>query len=176
VHDHENRIISWSALSIPHLQAFGQAIMNDSTQRKMSQYMRSFQIPWLPEIRIRSKDFLFFRKLWRNSSKEEVEAYLQIFRRRKSLTAALNYYRANYSVLAQTTSDQIVGEINVPTLFIWGEKDLAVSLAGVEKTHPFVKGPYEFIRLPAGHWLIQSNYEEVSQAIIKHIKTYSTSG
>jgi adenylate cyclase len=34
-------------------------------------------------------------------------------------------------------------------------------------------GPYNFLELYAGHWLIQESFDDVSKAIIKHIKTYS---
>jgi hypothetical protein len=37
-----------------------------------------------------------FRKLWKHSSPEELENYLAVFGRKPTLTAALNYYRANF--------------------------------------------------------------------------------
>ena len=37
----------------------------------------------------------------------------------------------------------------------------------------YMAGPYNLLELYAGHWLIQESFEDVSKAIIKHIKTYS---
>lgn len=170
VHDYPDCAFTWSALSVPHLQAFGNAIANDPSQRKMSRYMRSFQWPWLPERRLRKGDLAALKRLWKRSDPKEVEAYLQIFRHRPSLKAALNYYRANYKILTRAGTHQILGPIKVPTLFIWGERDMAVGDKSVEESHKFMSGPYEFLALKAGHWLIQTNYPEVSEAIIRHIK------
>jgi len=95
VHDHPDSILSWTGISVPHIQAFFEAIINDKAQRKMSRYINTFQWPILPEMKIRKNDFEIFRKLWKNSSKAEIEDYLYIFRGKKALTAALNYYRSN---------------------------------------------------------------------------------
>jgi hypothetical protein len=38
-----------------------------------------------------------------------------------------------------------------------------------------MKGPYTFIELDAGHWLIQESFQKVSEAIIDHINKYSIS-
>ncbi|GAA4281048.1 alpha/beta fold hydrolase [Gaetbulibacter aestuarii] len=169
-HDHPDKVLSWSALSVPHIQAFGNAMMTNPEQKKMSQYVKNFQIPFLPEMRIMKKDLALFKRLWKYSSEEEVADYLSVFRNRKQLTAALNYYRANYRMLKQAAKQQILGPIKVPTLFIWGNKDIAIGRAGVEASHKFMKGPYEFLELDAGHWLIQTNYKDLKNVLFSLIK------
>lgn len=175
VHDNPNAFLSWTGISVPHLQAFGDAIVNDQEQHRMSRYVRAFQWPYLPEIKIRKNDFKLFRKLWKNSEPDEVENYLKVFRNRKQLTATLNYYRSNYKHLKNTANDQILGNINVPTLFIWGNKDMAIGPVAVKNSHQFIKNDYEFIELESGHWLIQTNYRELKNAIKKHIVKYKNS-
>jgi len=165
VYDHSELILSWSALSIPHIQAFGYAIKNDPIQQKKSQYIKDFQVPFLPEMKIKKNDFELFRKLWKHSSKEEVEDYLLIFRNKKSLTASLNYYRAN----AKAFADESIGDIFVPTLFIWGENDIAIGAVGVEESHQYMKGYYKFVKLDAGHWLIQTKYNVIKDEIVNHL-------
>ncbi|MBT8307781.1 MAG: alpha/beta hydrolase, partial [Maribacter sp.] len=61
-HDYPNSILSWTGLSVPHLQAFGEAIVKDGEQKKMSRYIKSFQWPFLPEKMIRKNDFKLFKK------------------------------------------------------------------------------------------------------------------
>ena len=165
VYDNPKAILSWTALSIPHIKALSYAIANDAVQKKKSQYVKNFQVPFLPEMQIRKNDFELFRKLWKHSSEEEVEDYLFIFRNKKALTAALNYYRANYQFLRKLQ----IGNINVPTLFIWGEHDLAIGAYGVEYSHKYMKSYYKFVKLDAGHWLIQSRYEDIKTEIIEHL-------
>lgn len=175
VHDHPEKILSWSALSIPHVQAFGEAVVRDPQQQRMSTYMKRFQWPFLPELGIRKNDFALFRSLWKNCSPAEIEHNLSLFREKGALTAALNYYRSNYQLLRAAAKRQILGDITVPTLFIWGEQDLAVGPAGVENGHRFMKGYYQFIPLPAGHWLVQTSYPEVSAAILEHLLRFKSS-
>ena len=174
VYDHPDVILSWTGLSIPHLQAFGEAIVNDTQQQRMSRYMKAFQWPLLPEIRIRRNDFEIFRKLWKYSSKEEIEDYLSIFRDKKALSAALNYYRSNFRFIKKASKTQVLGNIEVPTLFIWGEKDMAIGPYSVEKSHEYIKNYYKFLKLDSGHWLIQSKYLEVKKEIQEHLLKFKS--
>ena len=49
---------------------------------------------------------------------------------------------------------------------------MALGRTGAELTGNYMKGPYRFIELNAGHWLIQESFPEVSSAIIEHIKKH----
>lgn len=174
VHDHPNAILSWTGISVPHLQAFGKAITVDREQRKMSQYVKNFQLPILPEMQIRKDNFRLFRKLWKNSDSDEIDDYLEVFRNPKQLTASLNYYRSNYQWLKKATDEQILGDIYVPTLFIWGKKDVAIGAYSVSESHQYMKNDYEYVELDSGHWLIQTKYQELEKAITKHIERNKT--
>nr|WP_299175157.1 alpha/beta hydrolase [uncultured Allomuricauda sp.] len=169
VHDHQDKILSWTGISVPHPQAFGKAMMTNEEQIKMSQYVKNFQLPYLPEKGLRKDDFKILRKLWKNCEPAEIDDYLKVFGNPNQLTASLNYYRSNYKLLKQAAKGQILGDINVPTLFIWGNKDIAVGSHSVNEGHGFMKKDYEFIELDSGHWLIQTAYTELEKAISKHI-------
>ncbi|WP_422862067.1 alpha/beta hydrolase [Flagellimonas sp. W118] len=169
VHDHQDKILSWTGISVPHPQAFGKAMMTNEEQIKMSQYVKNFQLPYLPEKGLRKDDFKILRKLWKNCEPVEIDDYLKVFGNPNQLTASLNYYRSNYKLLKQAAKGQILGDINVPTLFIWGNKDIAVGSHSVNEGHGFMKKDYEFIELDSGHWLIQTAYTELEKAISKHI-------
>jgi len=170
VYNNAEKIISWTALSVPHSRGFRKAIKMDKEQRKKSRYIGWFLFPVIPEIMLRKNDFEKFRKLWKHSSPEELNNYLSVFRRKYSLTAALNYYRANF----KKVNNQPVGDITTPTLFIWGKNDLAIGKVAAENNHKYMKGDYTFIEMDGGHWLIQSNYLEVEKAIIEHLTKYKT--
>ncbi|MBC2840055.1 alpha/beta fold hydrolase [Robiginitalea sp. SC105] len=165
---HPDRILSWTALSVPHNRAFSKAFRQDPDQKKRSGYIRWFLMPWVPEMMIRKKDFRKFRQLWKRSAPEEVENYLSVFRRRESLTAALNYYRANIG----RGKNEPLGDITVPTLFIWGKKDVAIGAFAAESNAGYMKGDYTFLPLDGGHWLVQGNYGEVEAAVLGHLQQY----
>ena len=166
VYNNPDRILSWTALSIPHTRAFAKAYKSDPKQKKKSRYIGFFLLPIIPEIMIRRNDLKVFRRLWKNSSTEELEHYLSVFRCKPCLTGALNYYRANL----RRGKRQYIGEIETPTLFIWGKKDLAVGEAAAKGTEKYMQGDYTFLELEGGHWLIQTNFEEVRNAVENHLK------
>ena len=170
VYQNPERIISWTALSIPHSRGFGKAIKTDKRQRKKSRYISWFLLPILPEIMLRKNNFEKFRRLWKNSPPEELNDYLSVFRRKQTLTASLNYYRANLG----RGKKQPIGNITRPTLFIWGKNDLAVGRVAAENNHKYMKGDYNFLQLDGGHWLIQTNYMEVETAVIEHLTKNKT--
>ena len=168
VYNNPDRIISWTGMSVPHNRAFGKALKTNKDQQKMSRYIKWFLLPLLPEILIRKNDFEKFRKLWKQSDPEELDNYLSVFRRKKSLTAALNYYRANIGRI----KSEPIGDIHTPTLFIWGKNDKAIGAFAAESNHKYMKGDYAFRALDGGHWLIQSNYPEVETAIVAHLDNH----
>ena len=90
---------------------------------------------------------------------------MTVFRSKRSLTAALNYYRANFKLLISNK----YGDIKVPTLFIWGEKDMAIGAVSVANSYKFMTGYYKFLKLDAGHWLIQTKYIVIKKAITDHL-------
>nr|WP_299345177.1 alpha/beta hydrolase [Allomuricauda sp.] len=168
-HDHQDKILSWTGISVPHPQSFGKAMVMDEEQIKMSQYVKNFQIPNLPEEQIRKDDFKTLRKLWEHCPDDQIEDYLKVFSEPNQLTATLNYYRSNYKLLKSAVQTEILGDIHVPTLFIWGNKDIAIGSSSVSEHHQYMKNEYEFLELDSGHWLIQTKYQELKKAITNHI-------
>ena len=172
VHDHPDLIISWTALSVPHPQSFFHAVLNDPDQQEKSKYIKLFQLPMLPEFKMKSNDFKVLRELWDEQSEDEIENYISILKEPGALTAVLNYYRASNKLLKRARTEQILGDIHVPTLFIWGNKDIAIGPVSVEGGHKYIKGDYTYIELDGGHWLNQTNYSEVKEAIVKHLNKF----
>jgi pimeloyl-ACP methyl ester carboxylesterase len=162
-----DRVISWTALSVPHVDAFARAIRNDPAQHEASSYMRAFQIPVLPELLLRARDYRRLKAIWEHSSPEEIEAYLSVFNQRGALSSALNWYRANYRLL--TDEARILPDVIVPTLFVWGRKDPAILRAGVDLNSEYVAGEYVEHCIDAGHWLMQESFPEVSVLILEHL-------
>jgi surfactin synthase thioesterase subunit len=54
---------------------------------------------------------------------------------------------------------------------IWGNQDQSVGRSQVEAGAKYVKGPYKFVELDAGHWLIQDEESRVTSEILEHIKS-----
>ncbi len=159
-----DRIITWSALSVPHLDAFVYSMRNDSVQIKKSEYINYFNKRILPEIYFKIFSYKNLKNIWRKSSESEIISYLEIFKQRRALKSALNWYRANFK-----DDESIIGDISTPTLIIYGINDMAIDVKSVDNSEKYLKGRYKIEKLDSGHWLIQESFEEVSKSIIEHI-------
>lgn len=169
---HPDRIKSWTALSVPHLRAFSDAIRFDKKQKKMSRYMGWFQWRGLPEWLMLRNDRSMLKKTWRESSESEKEDYLKVLGNKPGLKAAIAYYRANNKVLKKGQKLDNHQDIHTPTLLLWGKKDFAIGSVGIDGTAQYMKGPYKRIDLDASHWLIQEVFEECANPILIHLNEY----
>jgi pimeloyl-ACP methyl ester carboxylesterase len=167
--DHPERLLSYTSLSVPHLTAFSRAYREDSLQFEASRYVRNFQTQIIPEFLLARNNYQMLRSVWREHREEEINAYLDLFRRENALTSAINWYRANYKLIAEGKD---IGLIKVPVLFIWGKNDFALLRSGADWTKDYVENYYRFVELNASHWLIQESYEEVFSEITSHLKKF----
>ena len=90
---HPGRVLSWTALSVPHPAAFGAAIRDDPDQQQRSQYIGVFQQPGVAEAMLSANDFGPLKAIWNESSPGEVAEYVAVLSQPGALTAALNWYR-----------------------------------------------------------------------------------
>jgi pimeloyl-ACP methyl ester carboxylesterase len=155
------RLLSWTALSLPHMAAFGKAIRTVPDQKKKSWYMAFFQVPVLPELVL---GWWALERVWKKVGPQEAVDYRALFKPFGARRAVLNWYRAvrlgpvHYS------------EVFVPTLFMWGNRDEVIGRAGAEDTRRFMKGKYTFVPLDAGHWLPREAFDRVMDEILPHLE------
>lgn len=169
VMDNPQRIQTWTALSIPHTGVFFEGVINDTTQAKRSGYFQLFQKAYLPEFLLTFAGQRNMNKLIAKLPQKQQEEYFSILAEPGALTAALNWYRA-MDVKGFAKNRTFMKDITRPTLFIWGTKDVVVSESVIAKQKPFIKAPYQEIKLEAGHALIQEKEKEVIEAILKQWK------
>jgi epoxide hydrolase 4 len=133
-----------------------------------SWYVALFGIPWLPEWLLTRNNCAGIESIFRSSSTrpdtfnhEELDAYRRVWRQPGAVTAALNYYRQMIR-LGRRGLRRRVREITIPTLVLWGMKDVALSprlLDGLEKWAPNV----QIERYPdVGHWIQHEAIDEVN--------------
>jgi len=168
---HPERVHSWTAMSVPHMDAFRSALADDPDQQKRSKYIAFFRAPEQPEKWFTANNLELLRTLWSSIPEEQVEEYITVFSQPGALTAALNWYRANSFELEKGYQGAMFGPVSHPALLIWGNQDMAVGRAAVERTEQYMKGPYRLVELNAGHWLIQEEPESVYNEILVHLKS-----
>jgi epoxide hydrolase 4 len=147
-------------------------------QLRHSWYMFFFQLPRLPEWWAAANDFARVEKMYKETcmrpdafSDSDIAVYKEALRQPRALTSSLNYYRANvFRSLRRggvETPNEGNGRIRVPTLFIYGEQDVAVLPETVRDVGRFVEAPYRELRIPdSGHWVQNEAVEEVNAALL----------
>ncbi|RUS85364.1 hypothetical protein EGW08_006907 [Elysia chlorotica] len=134
--DYVDKLIIMNAPPGPVMQKL---IKKDSKQRKMSWYMFFFQLPFLPELLMKSQNYNMIVDIFKSTGmdQDEINAYKHVFSQPGALTPPLNYYRA----ALQRVGGPVNYDLNytMPVLLIWGCQDVALSSAFpdlVEKANP----------------------------------------
>ncbi len=156
-------------MNVPHPKCAEREIRKWRQLRK-SWYIFFFQLPWLPEWGLLRNDAHAIRNVFTRSAankhlfpRDEMDVYARAAQRPGAMKAMVNYYRA----LLRMPDMRNVGDgmVNVPTLVIWGENDLALDihlLGGMEAWVPNLT----LHRLPGiSHWVQQDAPEEVNRLL-----------
>lgn len=157
-------------MNLPHPLAFRRELKSWRQLRK-SWYIYFFQIPLLPEKLLGRSGAKPIANVFaktscnpQNFGPEVLATYVDAAARPGALTAMLNYYRA--VVRHARTLDLGDGMVDVPTLMIWGEQDVALDVRGTEGTDRWVPD-FTLERLPeASHW-VQQDAPDTVNAILK---------
>lgn len=172
VMSHPSRILSWTALSIGHSFAFRDAVKNDRDQRRRSLYILLFRWPVIPEWLLAWGRFLVLRKVMYYLMPEaHTREYLAMLAEPGALTAVLNFYRAMGRPGGLSPDPQV----SVPTLFVWGNRDPAAGRTAAVGSARYMTGPYRFVELDAGHWLMETRQQELVPLIVEHIDSVRAS-
>jgi pimeloyl-ACP methyl ester carboxylesterase len=162
---HPERVASLAALSVPHPQAFVQALVS-SSQLARSWYMAAWQLPWLPEQVLSRRDGQVLRDVLTRTGLDPASAERYALRARDpaTLRGPLNWYRA-----MPLSVREPAGPVRVPTMFIWGNRDRFVTRAAAERCGRHVTGPYRLAELDgASHWLPERFPDQVTALLTEH--------
>ncbi len=161
-------------MNCPHLKRMGEALRRNPRQMLRSWYMLFFQIPRLPEALFRARNFAALdRSLRANAvhpeafSDKDLRHFHDAFRNPYSITAAINYYRANFRENLRARSGAqawLERKIEAPTLLIWGEQDFALGKELTYNMEGLFTGPFEIKYIvDSNHWVQQERPDLVNQ-------------
>jgi pimeloyl-ACP methyl ester carboxylesterase len=147
-------------MNVPHPALFARRLRG-TRQALRSWYMLFFQIPALPEFVLRAGNAAAIARAFRGTAAHAEnfpDAVVDVYRRNAlepgALTAMLNWYRA----LARDSGALVRRDfpvIDVPTLMIWGENDVALTKATTYGTERYVRD-LTLRYLPGiSHWVQQ---------------------
>lgn len=151
-------------LNAPHPKIFRKLITKDNDQKKASGYIVRFLKEgesFLFENNFQALQLSVFgtAKNKKAFSEFDKEKYIEAWSQPGALTGGVNYYKANRSY------EEWSGIINVPTLVIFGMKDIFVLPKVLEGLEDFIKA-LKIVRIEnASHWVMQDDPELVNSSI-----------
>lgn len=132
-------------------------------QLKRSWYIGFFQLPWLPEARMRRNNCAFIDSIWQAWSpdwdyrSEDIAPVKAGLSQRKNARAAVGYYRALPGVLTgprrNTERRRLFGKMDVPALVIYGNRDGCMGPRVFVGTQERFTQPCELYSMTAGHFM-----------------------
>jgi len=165
-------------MNAPYGSVMTKSLRRDPAQRRKSWYMFFFQLPWLPELVSRRRNWRMLTGMLLASSvrgtfsKAELEAYRQAWSQPGAYSGMLGCYRAMMRARptppVRPTTQGAVGTrqpVSAPTLLLWGAQD---RFLGRELAEASIKkcsqGQLVFLD-DATHWLHHEQPERVNALI-----------
>jgi len=159
------RVLSYTALSVPHPRAFATAYKEDPEQQRASEYIGIFWQPGLAEQWLADDDWAGLRRMLTGLPQDEVEHYVMRMRQPGAVAAALSWYRA-------MESGADAAPTRVPTTYVWSTGDVALRRRGAELCGEFVEADYRFVVLDGvSHWIPDEAPDAVVEAVLARIRT-----
>lgn len=162
------RLHKLAVLNVPHPVVMERTLRSSFKQLRKSWYIFFFQIPFLPELGFKRRDGRVMAGLLRKTSRrgsfseEDLQKYREAWAKPGATTAMLNWYRAFFRARPSIPTNI---RITVPTLLIWGARDLAL---GREMTQPSIDlcddGKLVILE-DATHWVQHDEPARVNQLL-----------
>lgn len=153
---YSERISRTAMLSGPHPRIFIKNLIANPAQLRRSWYSLFFQLPWLPELILRRRDWALLVRALRNTSPpgvfsdRDLEQYKKSWAQKDALTAMLNWYRAALLCPSKFALDS---RVKVPALLIWGKNDQFVDAAMARESLLYCDDGHLEIFETATHWV-----------------------
>ncbi len=170
---HPKKIKKLAILNVPHPKIMLRFLTTRPKQILKSWYIFFFQLPYLPELFFKRKDFragvLALKKGTKRHTftQEEIKTYKEAWSQPSAITAMLNWYRALGRSKPKLPKD---ARVKVPTLMIWGKKDLALSYKMAQPSIDLCdQGKLIFFE-DSSHWVQHEKAKEVTKLFLDFFK------
>jgi pimeloyl-ACP methyl ester carboxylesterase len=160
-------------LNAPHPAVMRAQLWRHLSQLRRSWYIFFFQLPWLPEILLRSRHWALLVRAMQQSSypdtftDHDFEQYRQAWAAPYAGTAMLHWYRA---ALRYTPRASATPRMPVPTLLIWGVQD---RFLGPELAAASMEGCSEgrlVMLAEATHWVQHEEADRVNAMLVAFLQ------
>lgn len=162
------RFTSLAALSVGHMRAY---LAAGPEQKRRSFYILVHQLRGVCEWLYRRDDWAWLRQTWKGV--RDPEETIRLLSRPGRLTAGLNWYRANISLLRMLAPPKpgAMGEerVSIPTLGVWSAGDIYLVEEQMARSGAYVDGAWTYARIEeASHWLQDDAPGEIAKLLLGH--------
>lgn len=172
--DQPERIDRLAVLNVPHPAVMRRHLLRNPAQRRRSWYIFFFQLPWLPELWLRRRDWAIASRmlvaLTRRGVFDQVmlARYRAAWRQRGELpaaTAMIHWYRAAMRRPARPRQRRVT----VRTRVIWGVLDRALGRELVPDSLALCDAGEAVYLDGAGHFVQHEEPERVTELLLEHL-------
>jgi pimeloyl-ACP methyl ester carboxylesterase len=166
---HPERVKTFTAVSVPHPKALRLAMRVRPTQRARFAYFAVFRSP-IAERFLLGRNAAVLKAMLRPIG-GRAALYVDAMREPGRLTGGLNWYRA-------FTGDQLagVGVIEVPTTYVWSDRDGVVARTAALRTRDWVEADYQLVVLRGvSHWVPEQAARALADAAVARMQGVSRS-
>ena len=163
------RIAKLAILNVPHPSVMRRYLQSNRRQMRRSWYIFFFQLPLLPEMFFRARNFrVGVSSLVRSSragtfSSDDLARYRAAWSQPGALTAMINWYRAGLRVRSRFADRSV----RMPTRILWGQRDAFLLPEMAQESLRYCTDA-ELISFPdASHWLQHEEPDRVSHFLIE---------
>jgi pimeloyl-ACP methyl ester carboxylesterase len=166
-------------LNVPHPAIIIFFLRRSIKQLLKSWYIFFFQIPSVPEWVLSRNNYQAIRKMMLASSnpgtfiEQDLAYYKEAWGQHGALTAMLNWYRAAFrSAVRNLSKARKMPDVRVrvPTLMLWGAKDIALSNELVQPSIGLCDDGRVVYYEDATHWVQHDQASQITQDILDFIK------
>ncbi|HEY2981541.1 MAG TPA: alpha/beta hydrolase, partial [Anaerolineales bacterium] len=167
------RLHRMGILNVPHPAVITRFLTRDLEQLRRSWYVFAFQLPWLPERLLTADNCHRAERILRGSGKthtftrEDIEKYKQAWSQPGAMSAMINWYRA---ALRYPPSISKNLRVTVPTLMLWGMKDVALTHRMARPSMDYCDDGRLVLFADATHWVQLDEAEEVTKHLLEFFK------
>ncbi|HEY8547481.1 MAG TPA: alpha/beta hydrolase, partial [Acidimicrobiales bacterium] len=179
---HADRVSTATILSVPHPAAFADAYRGSKGERGDSQHERS---GYMREIVTRprgemeqlftAQDGMVMRAMFAGLPEASVDEYVEVLGTPEAMRGVLDWYRAGAlrKEGVPRGMDPDFPSIEIPTLYLWSDDDLAIGPAGAYATERHVTGPYRFVVCEGvDHWIQERVPDLVNEELLAHLAAH----
>lgn len=159
---HSERVEQYIALSVGHPNAYARGGI---AQKLKGYYVLLLQLRGIAEYLCTCFNWFFFRTMTRYP--EEFPHWKTNLSHPGRLTAGINYYRANLSLIFAKD----VPPVKVPVFGVWSTGDIFLTEGQMIASQHYVQAPWRYARVEgANHWMQLSTPDKVNSLLLDYLK------